>query len=83
MTQDVSLWPSDALLQNPALLLKMPIFDVSIHLMAFYQPNEKKNTRTTAYLSNNVSVLSVDLSNGSEVTDHTEHLIDLQQLGGK
>lgn len=79
MTQDVSLWPSDALLQNPALLLKMPISDVSIHLMAFYQPNKKQNKKATAYLSNNVSVLSVDLSNGAKVTDHTEHLIDLQK----
>lgn len=34
----------------------------------------------TSYLGDNVSVLSVDLSDGSQVTDHTEHLVYLQQL---
>lgn len=34
----------------------------------------------TSNLSDNVSVLSVNLSDGPQVTDHTEHLVYLQQL---
>lgn len=37
----------------------------------------------TSNLSDNVAVLSVNLSDGSKVTDHTEHLIYLQQLREK
>lgn len=37
----------------------------------------------TSNLSDNVSVLSVNLSDGSQVTDHTEHLVYLQHLREK
>lgn len=81
MTQHVSLRPSDALLQDPALLLKSAHCGNLVSIWGHF-PNETMKMETSN-LSDNVSVLSVNLSDGSQVTNHTEHLVYLQQLKEK
>lgn len=44
-----------------------------------YLKQQKFVSVDTLYLGYNVSVLGVDLSDGSQITDHTEHLVHLQQ----
>lgn len=78
MAQHVSLWPSDALFQNPALLLKRAHCRNAVSFWCHFTIEIKVKT---SYLSNNVSVLSVNLSNGPQVTDHTEHLVYLPWFG--